>query len=199
MSVAGIEGVNVHPFGGKRISDTQATIQLEYEGNITANGTLTVSVGAAAIKDYDGDTLTSQISVNAVKESIVASTAAPLTEATLDESVVTLTLSGRKFERSNFDIRDAVSVTGISGVTVGTYDIKRQDDTKITIELTFDGNLTTDSTLTFNVGADAIAGYNGPDLTVRVSVSASTETPIVPMGKPLSQHHNRETRTARQL
>ena len=51
--------------------------------------------------------------------------AAPLTEATLDESVVTLTLSGRVYEDSNFSVRRAVTVSGISGVTVGTFDIDR--------------------------------------------------------------------------
>ncbi len=178
-SVSGISGVTVDPFGGERISDTQATIELEYEGNMTANGTLTISLGAGAIKDYDGAALTSQISVSAVTESITASTTAPLTEATLDESVVTLTLSGRKYERWQSTIRPAVSVTGISGVTVRSFDIDRESDTEVTVELTYDGNMTSDGTLTFTVGADAIAGYNGPALTAQVSVSAGTETPVV--------------------
>ena len=178
VSVSGITGVTLDPFGGERISDTQATIELEYDGNMTANGTLTISVGADAIEDYDGAALTSQMSVSAVTESVTASTAAPLTEATLDESVVTLTLSGRKYERFNSTIRPAVSVSGISGVTVGTFDIDRESDTEITVELTFNGDITTDGTLTFTVGADAIAGYNGPALTAQVSVTASRENAL---------------------
>ena len=178
MSVSGITGVTLDPFGGERISDTQATIELEYEGNMTANGTLTISVGAGAIEDYDGAALTSQLSISAVTESIAASTAAPLTEATLDESVITLTLSGRKFERFIFDIRDAVSVSGIADVTVGTFDIDRESDTEVTVELTFDGNMTSNGTLTFTVGADAIAGYNGPAFTAQVSVTASRENAL---------------------
>ena len=175
VSVSGINGVTVESFGGVRISNTQATIELEYEGNMTANGTLTISVGAGAIEDYDGAALTSQLSVPAVTESVTASTDAPLTEATLDESVVTLTLSGRTYESFIFTIRDAVSISGISGVTVGTFDIDRESDTEITVELTFDGDITVDGTLTFTVGADAIAGYNGPALTVQVTVTASKE------------------------
>ncbi len=178
-SVSGISGVTVDPFGGERISDTQVTIELEYEGNMTANGTLTISLGSGAIKDYDGAALTSRISVSAVTESITASTTAPLTEATLDESVVTLTLSGRKFERWQSTIRPAVSVTGISGVTVRSFDIDRESDTEVTVELTYDGNMTSDGTLTFTVGAGAIAGYNGSALTAQVSVSGGTETPVV--------------------
>ena len=34
----------------------------------------------------------------------------------------------------------------------------RKSDTQITVELEFDGNMNTDGTLTFTVGADAIAG-----------------------------------------
>ena len=180
VSVSGIRGVTRDQFGGERINDTQATIELEYDGNMTANGTLTVSVGAGAIQDYNGAALTSQISVPAVTESVTASTAAPLTAATLDESIVTLTLSGRKFERWNSTIRGAVSVSGISGVTVRSFDIDRQSDTEVTVELTFNGNLNADGTLTLTVGAGAIAGYNGPALTAQVSVAVGTDTPVEP-------------------
>ena len=173
VSVSGIGGVSFESFGGERISDTQATVELEYDGNMTANGTLTISLEADGIKDYEGATLTAQIQVPAVTESVAASTAAPLTQATLDESVVTLTLNGRKFERWNSTIRSAVAVSGIAGVTVRSLDIDRQSDTEVTIELTYDGDITSNGTLTFTVGAGAIAGYDGPALTDQVSVSAS--------------------------
>ena len=178
LTVSGITGADFETFSVVRVSDTQATVELEYEGNMTANGILTISVGAEAIKDYDGAALTAQIPAPAVTESVAASTNAPLTEATLDESVVTLTLGGRKFEGRNSRIRGAVTVSGIAGVTVRTFDIDRQGDTEVTVELTFDGDLTTDGTLTFTVGADAIAGYNGPALTAQVSVSV-TDDPVV--------------------
>ncbi len=176
VSVSGINGATVDTFSVDRVGDTKYTVELEYDGNMTANGTLTVSVGAGAIKDYNGASLTSQIAIPAVTESVTASTAAPLTEATLDESIITLTLNGRKFERRNSTIRRAVSVSGISGVTVRSSDIDRQNDTEVTVELTFNGNLNADSTLTLTVGPDAIAGYNGPELTAQVSVSAG-DTP----------------------
>ena len=178
VSFTGIEGVTIGTFGLDRVSDTEVTIELDYEGNMTDDGTLTISLGARAIKNYGGDAFIAQISVTANTESVVASTAAPLTEATLDESVVTLTLSGAKFASSIFDIRDAVSVSGISGVTFPWHDPDRTSDTEITIELEFDGDMTTDGTLTFTVGADAISGYNGPALTAQVSVSASRENAL---------------------
>ena len=105
------------------------------------------------------------------------STASPLTEGTLDESVITLTLSGATFERSRFTIRDAVTVSGIAGVTVGTFGVDRVSNTEVTVKLTFDGNIDTDSTLTFTVGAAAIENYDGSALIADIQVSAATETP----------------------
>ena len=66
-------------------------------------------------------------------------------------------------------------LSGIAGVTVGTFGIDRVSDTEITVELEFDGNFQTDTYLTFTVDADAIAGYNGPALTAEVPVTAGLE------------------------
>ena len=60
---------------------------------------------------------------------ITASTTAPLTEATLHESVVTLTLSSGAYESSRSTIRGAVTVAGIAGVTVRRLDVDRVSDT----------------------------------------------------------------------
>ena len=90
--------------------------------------------------------------------------------------MVTLTLSGAKYARSIFDIRDGVSVSGVDGVTIGTFGVDRESDTEITVELEFEGDFDTDATLTFTVGADAIANYNGATLTAQVSVTAMTES-----------------------
>ena len=189
ITLTGITGVTVDTFGVDRVSDTQVTVELAFDGNMTANSNLTISLGADAIKDYDGTALTSQISVSAVTESIAASTASPLTEATLDESVVTLTLNGAKYARSIFDIRDVVTVsTGIAGVTVGSFGVRRVSDTKVTVELEFDGtDFDATSTLTFTVGADAIAGYNGPALTAQISVTANTESVVASTASPLTE------------
>ena len=86
----------------------------------------------------------------------------------------TLTLNGGTYAWSIFDIRDAVSVSGIEGVTIPWHDPDKKSDTEITVELEFDGNIDADSTLTFTVGADAIANYNGPALTAQVSVTGVT-------------------------
>ena len=152
------------------------TVELEFDGtDFDADATLTLTVEAGAIAGYGGPAFTDQIPVTASTESVLASTAASLTESTLDESVVTLTLNGRTYERSSFRIRDAITVSGISGVTVGTFGVRRVSDTEVTIELEFNGNFQTDSRLIFTVGAGAIAGYSGAALTAQISVTAGLE------------------------
>ena len=180
VTVSGISGVTIDTFAIDRESDTVVTVELTFDGNINIDGILTVSVEAGAIAEYDGPPFSAQLPVSAVTESVAASTQAPLTPETLDGSVVTLTLAGRIFERSIFTIRDGVTVSGISGVSVGTFDIDRESDTVVTVELTFDGNIDSDSTLTFTVGAEAIANYDGAALTADIQVSTGTETPPEP-------------------
>ena len=175
VSVSGIDGVTVRTFGVNRVSDTVVTVELEFNGNIDTDAVLTFTVGADAIAEYNGSPLTAQIPVTAIIETVAASTAFPLTEATLHESVVTLTLSGGTYDNNWNYISRSVTVSGIAGVTMSRFDIERISDTVVTVELEFDGNIDTDATLTFTVGADAIVGYNGPPLTAQIAVSANTE------------------------
>ena len=185
VEVSGIEGVTFHWFDLDRVSDTALTVELTFRGNIDTDATLTFTVGADAIAEYDDPALVAQITVTGGKESVAAATETPLAEATLDGSVVTLTLSGRTYERSDFRIRDAVEVSGIEGVTIGTFGVDRVSDTVITVELTFNGDFDADATLTFTVGANALLRYNGPALTAQLpvtggqeSVTASTKVPL---------------------
>ena len=187
VEVSGIDGVTFHWFDLDRVSDTALTVELTFRGNIDTDATLTFTVGADAIAEYDGPALIAQITVTGGKESVAAATEAPLAEATLDGSVVTLTLSGRTYERSYFRIRDAVAVSGIEGVTIGTFGVDRVSDTVITIELEFDGNFDTDATLTFTVGADALLRYDGPALTARLPVTGGQESVIASTEAPLTE------------
>ncbi len=180
VTVSGIAGVTIGTFGVDRVSDTVVTVELEYVGNIDTNKTLTFTVGTGAVVSYNGPAFTAQVSVRALTESVVATTRVPLTEAILDESVVILTLKGAKYERSIFKIREAVTVSGIAGVTMPWHQPRRKSDTALTVELAFDGtDFDTASTLTFTVGAAAIAGYNGPALTARVPVIAIRENALL--------------------
>ena len=187
VSVSGITGVSVGSFGIQRVSDTKVTVEITFSGDIDADGTLTFTVGAGAIASYSGAALTAQLPVSAGMESVTASTVAPLTEATLDGSVVTLTLTGGRYEFSTHDVRDGVSVSGITGVSVDEQRVHRVSETKVTVELSFSGDIDADGTLTFTVGAGAIAGYSGPALTDQVSVTALEETVVATVPQSLTE------------
>ena len=120
-------------------------------------------------------------------QTITASTPQPLTEATLHESVVTLTLNGGTYERSSFTIATAITVSGIDGVIFESWAVDRVSDTEVTVELTFEGDFDTDATLTFTVGAGAIAGYNGNALTAQVPVTAMQESLVASTESPLTE------------
>ena len=103
-----------------------------------------------------------------------------LSEAALDEGVVTLSLQGGTYVGLRWDIADALTVSGIPGVTIGTFGpawfgVERVSDTEIEVKLGFDGDIDTDSKLTFTVSAGAIEAYEGTALTAQVSVAVSAE------------------------
>ena len=186
MMVSGIEGIIVGVVN--RVSDTEVTVPLAFSGDFDTDATLTFTVGARAIANYNGSALTAQVPVTALQESLVASTQFPLTEATLHGSVVTLSLTGRNYERSKFTIGDALTTSGIAGVTIPWHQPDRKSDTQITVKLEFDGtDFDTDATLTFTVGARAIANYNGPALTVQVPVTALQESLVASTEFPLTE------------
>ncbi len=174
VAVSGIPGVTIKSRGVTRVSDTKITVKLEFDGDIDDDATLTITVGADAIENYNGEALTDKITVTAVTETITASTTAPLTESTLHGSVVTLSLSGRTYV--DYGYSAAVTVSGIPGVTIKSRGVTRVSDTQITVKLEFDGNIDADATLIFTVGADAIENYNGEALTDKITVTPVAET-----------------------
>ena len=108
----------------------------------------------------------------------MASTPYPLTAATLNGSVVTLTLSSGAFVFTRSRIRDAMTISGITGITFHWSDIEKVSDTEVRIELTFEGNIDTDTMLIFTVGPGAIEDYNGPALTAEISVTVRAEPSV---------------------
>ena len=87
VKVSGIAGVTIGIFGVERVSNTDIIFELEFDGNLETNATLTFTVEADAITEYNGPALITYIVVNGGQESIIASTPAPLTETTLNGSV----------------------------------------------------------------------------------------------------------------
>ena len=108
---------------------------------------------------------------------ITVSTSQLLTAITLNGSVVTLTLSSGEFDRRT-RIRDAVTISGITGITFRWSDIEDVSDTEVRIKLTFDGTIEADTTLTVTVGSGAIKDFTGPAQTAQIPVSVSTEVEL---------------------
>ena len=184
LTISGVEGVTIDSWDVDRVNDTKVTVELTFSGNIDADTPLVFTVGAGAIADYDGDALTTQVPVTAVAETLVATTEAPLTEQTLSGSVVTITLSGRSYDSSRYDIERALTISGIEGVTVSRT--IRISDTQVTLALTFSGNIDTDSPLTITVGASAINSYNQA-LTAQLPVTAVAESLVATTTSPLTE------------
>ena len=208
VSVSGIEGVTVNSWDVDRVSDTQITVELEFAGDIDTDTPLVFTVGANAIEDYESAALTAQLPVTAVVETLTAFVEVPLSEAMLDEGVVTLTLSGRSFVRWASDIEDALTVTGIEGVRVSDVNRVRGpqvvtveegpdgiriigdsplSDRQVTVKLTFFGDIDTDTSLVFTLGAEGIANYNGPALTAQLPVTAIVESLAASTRFPLTE------------
>ena len=175
LTVSGIDGVTVSDV--TRVSDTDLEVVLEFTGSLENTTALTFIMGAEAVSNYEGRALTGEIPVYPTVE-LTVSANYPLIAATLDGASVTLTLSSGAFNRSRSGIRDAVTISGITGITFHWIDIEKVSDTEVRIELTFKGNIETDTILTFTLGAGAIENYNGPALTAEIPVSATTEVEL---------------------
>ena len=185
ITISGIEGASFSKYSVDRVSSKKVTVPLTFSGNIDTDGTLTITLGAEAIVNYNQG-FTVQLPVTAVKETLVASTKAPLTEATLSGSVVTLTLSGRNFTSRESTIRDAITISGIEGASFSKYSVDRVSSKKVTVPLTFSGNIDTDGTLTITLGAEAIVGYN-QEFTLQFTVTAVEESVVVSTEFPLTE------------
>ena len=114
---------------------------------------------------------------------ITASTTQPLTGTTLNEAQVELTISNAIFVAGDWIEDDAITVSGIPGISIKGWEghgPRRFNPTpKLSIELGFDGDvITTDTLLTFTVEPGAIVDYNGPPLTAQISVKGVNEAEL---------------------
>ncbi len=201
ITVSGIPGIGVVEAGKDSYSySRKISVTLDFNGDIIAtDATLTLTVKSGAVANYNGPPLTVQIPVKGVTEAelaelsqaMVASTPYPLTEATLNGSIVTLKLTKESysFQFSRYSIRQHVKVSGIKGVTIARewarsskyrdYElsnvVRKVSATEITVELRFSGSIDKDATLIFTVEPDGITPYNGPPLTAEIPVSATTK------------------------
>ena len=173
LTLTGIDGVTVSDV--IRVSDTELKVTFGYTGSLEETTTLIFSLEAEAVSGYEGRALTGAIPVYP-ELGLTVSSSYPLSAATLDGSVVTLTLSSGAFEPLSGAL--TISGSGITGITFNRRDVHYVSNTVVTIELTFKGSIDTDTVLTFTLGANAIRDYEGPALTAEIPVSASTEVEV---------------------
>ena len=169
----------------RRVSNTVLEVPLTNNSDFDTDATLTFTVEAAAIANYDGPALTAEVPVASYK-GVSVSVTSPLTEATLDGSVATLALTGGIiYDPDISKINSAVTIAGIDGVT---SKIQRLSGTEITVALAFDGtDFDIDTALIFNVGTGAIANYTGDDFTTEVPVTAIDEGVSASVVSPLTE------------
>ena len=173
-----MEGVTVTftiSAGGGSLSVTTSMTN----ANGQAESTLTLGTDAGTntvTASVEGITRTEMFSAEAAAKdpTISVSTSSPLTEKVLDGSQVTVTLEDGTFEQSLSTIKNAVTISGIAGVSVGT--IERVSDTEVVIVLAYDGtDFDADATLNVSVDAGAIADYSDSSLTASPPVTAIIE------------------------
>ena len=189
VAVSGINGVTVNTATVQRLSDTEITVELDFDGtDFDTEATLAFTVASGAIANQTDNDFTVEIPVPAIKESVSASVVSPLTEANLDGSTVTIILSGGTYEQDITTITGAVSVTGISGVTIDTTTLQRISDRKITGDLDYDDtDFDVDTALTLSIASDAVANYIGKAITTKKAVTAIREGLSVSAVSPLTE------------
>ena len=180
VTISGITGIIVYRSDIVHVSDKVVTIVLTFNGNIDKDTILTFTLGADAIKDYNGPALTAEIPVSASTEvavtgELIASTEFPLTKATLNDSIVTLTLPNYKYEESYSNFSGLIiAISGIPGVSGRLLARETDNNKKIWVELSFEGNLDSDATLTLAVPPSIIVDYYGPPLAAPLPVTVKT-------------------------
>ena len=165
---------DTHTVGASSENTTVATVSVA-DTTLTirgiAAGSTTVTVTATDDSGHDNAAASLVYAVTVIEPKVVVSTPAPLTEISLNESVVTLTLVGVTYDRHAASFTsDAVTVSGIGDVRINRLSSGRISDTVIKVALIFSGNIDTDTTLTFTVAANGIAEYDGPPLTAQIPV-----------------------------
>ena len=179
VTVDGIKGVTISTNNVERINDNEIKFTLDFDhSDFDTNANLTFRVAADAITGYIGGELTTELYVLAHEEELHATTQPKvLTEETLDGSEVLLQLNDAvTYEDDLITIQNAVSISGIAGVSVNKIERTQGSSRSITVVLDFDGTeLDMNKVLTFSVDAAAIKNYKGDPLTVEVPVTARIE------------------------
>ena len=204
LTISGLTDISYdRTFGLRRLSDSVVTLYLRFTGNLEMDSVLTVTIGVDGIKDYNGPALTAEIPFSTSTEveiigEVVASTMFPLTTATLNGSIVKLTLKNLSFNDDDGD--QEIITSGIPGVDAVSLErvpyIRVLNEQEALVKLSYEGNLTEDATLTFFVPYFLIRGnYDGPPLatTLPVTVKAKRQVHVPELENHLMYWINTDT------
>ena len=204
LTISGLTDISYdRTFGLRRLSDSVVTIELEFNDNLEMDSVLTFTIGVDGIKDYNGPALTAEIPFSTSTEveitgEVVASTMFPLTTATLNGSIVKLTLKNLSFDDNDRD--QEIITSGIPGVDAVSLErspyIRVLNEQEALVRLSYEGNLTEDATLTFFVPYFLIRGnYDGPPLatTLPVTVKAKRQVHVPELENHLMYWINTDT------
>jgi hypothetical protein len=173
-----------------RVSESEVLISMIYVGDLSADATLTLTVGADAILAYNQD-FTFEFPFTAVEESLTATTEFLLTEENLDGSIVRLSTE-RQFWLNLDDFEeDALTISGIEGVTIEDISFPWSgwflNIGDPTIELGFDGDFDIDATLTITVAAGIIIGYpKGLSVELPVTTTQQSDATVSVSPSPIA-------------
>ncbi len=204
LTISGLTDISYdRTFGLRRVSDSVVTLYLRFTGNLEMDSVLTFTIGVDGIKDYNGPALTAEIPFSTSTEveitgEVVASTMFPLTTATLNGSIVKLTLKNLSFNDNDRD--QEIITSGIPGVDAVSLEripyIRVLNEQEALVKLSYEGNLTEDATLTFFVPYFLIRGnYDGPPLatTLPVTVKAKRQVHVPELENHLMYWINTDT------
>ena len=171
LTVSGVEGVTVSEV--IRVSDTKVNVTFAFAGSFQDDAVMSFSLDEDAVSGYEGRALTGKHIPVYARAPLTVSTNYPLRAATLDGTVVTLTMNSEAFNSRVYgsDFKDVLTISGITGITfVPTW---RDGATQRNITLRFKGNVDADTVLTFTLSPKAIKNYNGPPFTAELPVTAT--------------------------
>ena len=196
IHITDIDEDDTHTISASSENTTVAAVSVDetmYDRNLTITaigvGSTTVTVTATDDSGEGNAAARLTFEVTVIEPHLIASTPLPLTELSVEESVVTLTLVGLTYDQQAlfyFSELDAVTVSGIDDIRIQPTNSARVSDTVAKITLIFSGNIDTDTTLVFTVRASAIAEYEGPPLTAQIPVidAADIQGPWLWMAAP---------------
>ncbi len=171
---------DTHTISASSENTTVAAVSVnEITHNLTITGTgvgsTTIRVTATDDSGHDNASVELVIDVTVIEPRIVASAALPLSELSVKERVVTLTLFGLIYE-SDYRFGDSIAVDGFIDVGTFEYSVHRVSDTQIVVR--FHGSFDAyDGMLNFIVKSSGIAEYEGPPLSVQLPVIEAVEVP----------------------